>query len=78
MANKKQTKSDFETALAELTEIVTAMEEGGLSLEDSIKRFERGVVLIHQCQKVLKDAEQKVQILKNIEQNALEDFTVEE
>jgi exodeoxyribonuclease VII small subunit len=39
------------------------MEHGELSLEQSLEKFERGVSLIKHCQKVLQDAEQKVQIL---------------
>ena len=55
--------SDFETALAELNRIVSEMEAGKLSLEDSLQRFERGVGLTRQCQTALKNAEQKVQLL---------------
>ena len=41
------------------------MEAGNLSLEDSLKYFERGVALTRSCQKALTEAEQKVQILLN-------------
>lgn len=58
---------DFETSLAELNQLVEQMEQGGLSLEDSLKSFERGIVLARACQTALKTAEQKVQIL--LEQN---------
>lgn len=58
---------DFETALAELNQIVEQMEQGGLKLEDSLQYFERGIALVRTCQNTLKTAEQKVQIL--IEQN---------
>ena len=39
------------------------MENGGLSLEESLKEFEQGIKLIQSCQKSLTDAEQKVEIL---------------
>ena len=39
------------------------MEQGDLSLEDSLSHFERGVQLSRACQKALKEAEQKVEIL---------------
>ena len=39
------------------------MEEGELSLEDSLAAFERGIKLTRECQAALKDAEQKVQVL---------------
>ena len=53
----------FEESLAELEQLVERMEQGNLPLEESLKLFERGVQLTRACQKALKDAEQKVQIL---------------
>ncbi len=53
----------FEESLAELEQLVERMEQGNLPLEESLKLFERGVQLTRTCQKALKDAEQKVQIL---------------
>jgi exodeoxyribonuclease VII small subunit len=68
----------FETALAELNQIVERMEQGKLSLEDSLKSFERGVSLVKHCQQTLKNAEQKVQILTEKEgQTVLENYQVE-
>lgn len=64
LATKTAKKSfQFESALAELEKLVEQMEQGELSLEDSLKHFERGVALTRSCQNALKDAEQKVQIL---------------
>jgi exodeoxyribonuclease VII small subunit len=64
MAKKSSTKQpDFESALAELETLVSNMEQGDLSLEESLKLFERGIVLTRGCQESLKEAEQKVQIL---------------
>ena len=60
---KKDNKFDFEKALQELEQLVEKMEEGDMSLEESLKQFERGVALTRSCQKALADAEQKVQIL---------------
>lgn len=53
----------FEKALAELETLVEKMEQGDLSLEESLKQFERGVTLTRSCQQALDEAEQKVQIL---------------
>jgi exodeoxyribonuclease VII small subunit len=53
----------FEESLAELEQLVERMEQGNLGLEESLKLFERGVQLTRTCQKALKEAEQKVQIL---------------
>ena len=54
---------DFEASLAELEAIVEKLEQGDLSLDDSLKQFERGVALTRACQTALKQAEQKVEIL---------------
>lgn len=63
MAKKKDETFDFEKSLAELEALVTAMEEGDLSLEESLKAFEDGIRLTRNCQAALQQAEQKVQIL---------------
>lgn len=65
MARKKTV--DFEKALNQLEELVTRMEEGELSLEDSLNAFEKGIKLTRECQTALDEAEQKVQLL--IEEN---------
>lgn len=63
---------NFEKALEELEQLVTRLEEGDLSLEESLKEFERGVKLTRDCQVELKEAEQKVRILT--EQGEEQDF----
>jgi exodeoxyribonuclease VII small subunit len=60
---KKREGVDFEKSIAELEALVERMESGDLSLEQSLKDFERGVALTRTCQKALSDAEQKVKIL---------------
>lgn len=76
---KKEDKFDFEKALQELELLVEKMEEGDMSLEDSLKQFERGVSLTRSCQKALADAEQKVQmLLKNAGKDELTTFTDDE
>ncbi len=77
MPRKKNT-SLFEDSLKELEQLVEQMEQGDISLEESLKSFERGVKLTSTCQKALQEAEQKVQILlaKNGKQT-LEPFTDE-
>jgi len=51
----KSTK--FEDALGELETIVTSLEGGEQSLEQSLEQFERGVSLARFCQQSLSDAE---------------------
>ncbi len=54
---------DFEKALSELESIVRKMEDGQLSLEQSLEAFEQGISLTRQCQQALASAEQRVQTL---------------
>lgn len=66
---------NFEKALDQLEELVEDMENGDLTLEESLKSFEKGIKLTRDCQTALSQAEQKVQIL--LEQNGelvTEDF----
>lgn len=74
MANKSA-EFDFEKSLRELEQLVEAMERGDLTLEESLKRFERGIALTRACQQALAKAEQKVQILtQNSAGGELADF----
>ena len=71
---KKSTKTPgFEQSLKELETLVEKMEQGDLSLEDSLGHFERGVELSRACQKALKEAEQKVEIL--MQKNGKDEIT---
>ena len=79
MAKRSTKTPDFEAALAELEDLVEKMEQGELSLDDSLKHFERGVQLTRSCQQALKDAEQKVQVLLEKDgQASLEPFENDE
>jgi exodeoxyribonuclease VII small subunit len=62
MARKKNTV-DFEHSLADLQALVERLENGELSLEDSLSSFEQGIRLTRDCQAALAQAEQKVQML---------------
>lgn len=61
MSNKK--KATFESQLDALEDIVHRLEEGDLTLNDSLTQFEKGVKLTKECQNMLNQAEQKVMIL---------------
>ncbi|HEV7614466.1 MAG TPA: exodeoxyribonuclease VII small subunit [Steroidobacteraceae bacterium] len=70
---------DFESAMRDLEELVERLEQGDLSLEESLAAFERGVLLTRACQTALKEAEQKVEILlKKAGGPAVEDFDPDE
>lgn len=78
-AAKRDKPIDFEAAMRELEELVEKLEQGEYSLEDSIKQFERGIELTRQCQQALNAAEQKVQKLSAIDEDAeLEPFSAED
>lgn len=53
----------LEQSLKDLEQIVVNLEKGDLPLAEAIRQFERGVELTRRCQAVLKEAEQKVQVL---------------
>lgn len=53
----------FEASLTRLEALVQKLEQGDLSLEESLKVFEEGVRLSKNCTKILNDAEKKVEIL---------------
>ncbi|MFC1837098.1 exodeoxyribonuclease VII small subunit [Thermodesulfobacteriota bacterium] len=56
-------KKSFEDALEKLEDITRELEEGDLSLEDSLKYFDEGVKLAEYCNSKLNDAQKKVEIL---------------
>ncbi len=68
---KPESGSTFESALAELETIVSRMEDGQLSLEQSLSAYKRGAELLKQCQAQLADAQQQVKVL---EAGALKNF----
>ena len=53
----------FEQSITELQDIVTQLEKGELSLDDSLKQFEKGISIARVCQEVLNQAEQKIEQL---------------
>ena len=55
--------ADFEKSLDELEQLVSRMEHGELSLDDSLKSFERGIALYRNCQSALEQAELRVKQL---------------
>jgi exodeoxyribonuclease VII small subunit len=66
----QQSHQSFEDALTELESLVDTLEKGELSLEDSLKTFERGVKLTRTCQEALKEAEQKVRMLSQPDEDS--------
>ena len=56
---------NFEKSMTELESIVMQLEKGELSLDDSLKQFEKGINIARSCQDVLTSAEQKIEILSS-------------
>ena len=73
MAKKKLENLSFEQSLTEIETIVKKLEQGDLSLEESMTLFELGLNLSHVSQVKLQNAEQKVNIL--LEKNGEEHLT---
>ncbi|WP_286267757.1 exodeoxyribonuclease VII small subunit [Thalassotalea atypica] len=79
MAKKKIENLSFEEALSELEVIVHKLEQGELSLEESMNIFERGLNLSQVSQAKLQDAEQRIKILMDKNGDSqLEDFSLTE
>ena len=72
-------KKSFEENLEELEKIVIDLEKGELDLDESVKRFEEGISISKECNKMLEDAEKKITILlKNGDDVKEEDFATGE
>ena len=61
--------TDFENSLNELERIVEELQNGDISLDESIKLFEKGIKLTNDCRKTLETARQKITSLTEEEQN---------
>jgi exodeoxyribonuclease VII small subunit len=75
----KKKNIDFEQSLSSLEGLVQRMEQGDMSLEESLKAFETGIALTRECQARLAAAEQQVSRLIESQGNlSLEAFDVDE
>jgi exodeoxyribonuclease VII small subunit len=57
------TDKDFEASLKKLEQIVRELESGEMALNDSLVRFEEGILLYKKCRLTLESAEKKIKIL---------------
>ena len=72
-------QENFETKIKKLEEIVNDLEKGDSSLDDSLKKFEEGMKISKECNKLLQDAEKKITIiLENNGELKEENFSTEE
>lgn len=63
----------FEESMQELEQIVANLESGDITLDESLKLFEKGIKLSKSCQKKLDEAEKKVKILTSDDNNDMEE-----
>jgi exodeoxyribonuclease VII small subunit len=75
MSKKTKAEPDFEKTLAELEKLVVNLEQGDLSLDESLTGFKQGIELTRQCQAVLDNAQQTVeQLLDSEDEESLKPF----
>lgn len=66
-------KLSFEKTMEELEETVRKMENGDVTLDESLTLFEKGIKLSKSCQKILENAEKKVTVLLAAEDGEIEE-----
>ncbi len=66
------TSTQFETSLQKLESLVKNLESGSLPLEEALTAFQEGVGLVKNCQTLLAQAEQKVEILIKASADSIE------
>lgn len=57
----------FEAAIGQLSDAVRQLEDGNLSLDDSLESYERAIRYLNQCQQILASAERKVEVLSGFD-----------
>jgi exodeoxyribonuclease VII small subunit len=77
---EKLTEKTFEEALARLEQIIGELENGELSLDESLKLFEEGIALSRHCNLKLDEAQGKVELLLELKDGVVktEGFRLEE
>jgi exodeoxyribonuclease VII small subunit len=64
-------KMSFEEAMAALEAVVGQLERGDVALEQSLNLYQRGAALKAHCAAKLKDAEEKVELIRSAEGRAI-------
>lgn len=70
--------TNFEKNMSDLENIVTELEKGDLNLDESISKFEEGIKISKECNKILEEAEKKITILLEKDGDAKEENFVSE
>lgn len=56
-------ENSFESKMLQLEKVVNELEKGEMNLDESLVKFEEGMKLSRECNKMLEDAEKKITIL---------------
>ena len=70
-------KKSFEEQIAELEKIINELENANLNLDDSVVKFEEGMKISKECNKMLENAEKKITILLNGEDGEMKEENFE-
>ena len=74
----KENNGNFEESMKKLEDIFIELENGNLNLDESVNKFEEGMKIAKQCNKILEEAEKKITILlENDGELEEENFEVE-
>ncbi len=74
----KENELSFEELMKKLEEIAGELENGKLTLEESVSKFEEGMQLSKKCSEILNKAEKKISVIINEDDNIREkDFVAE-
>lgn len=74
----KENNGNFEESMKKLEDIVIELENGNLNLDESVNKFEEGMKIAKQCNKILEEAEKKITVLlENDGELEEENFEVE-
>lgn len=74
----KENNGNFEESMKKLEDIVIELENGNLNLDESVNKFEEGMKISKQCNRILEEAEKKITILlENDGELEEENFEVE-
>lgn len=77
--NRKIESSDsFEAAIKKLEEIVSSLEEGNLTLDETLSLYEEGIRLYRYCNDKLDKADQKITFIKNENEIAFEARSIDD
>ena len=68
MAKESTKVPTFEESVAQLEQIVAAIESGQIGLEESLAKYEHGMALVKRCREILDKAEKRIEVLTQGEQ----------